>query len=133
MADPIQYLPLIGWPLLPVPNEDGELRYPALEASVRQSIQVILQTRPGEQLMHPQFGAGLEDYLNAPNTLTTHRQIRDVITESLERWERRVQLDRVEVANVPNEPTQVRVEIAYRLRRTGVAQQVRLTLQLEST
>jgi phage baseplate assembly protein W len=133
MTDTVQFLPLIGWPLLPVPNENGELHFPSLEASVRQSIQVILQTRPGEQLMHPQFGAGLEDYLNAPNTLTTHRQIRDVITDSLTRWERRIHLDRVEVATVPNKPTQVRVEIAYRLRRTGVPQQVRLTLQLEST
>ena len=93
MAEPIQYLPLVGWPLMPVPNEDGEMQYPSLEASVRQSIQVILQTRPGEQLMQPQFGAGLEDYLNAPNTLTTHRQIRDMsLPIQLQRWERRIHL-----------------------------------------
>ncbi len=119
--------------MLPVPDPNGELHFPTLEESVSQSIRVILQTRPGEQLMHPQFGAGLEDYLNAPNTLTTHRQIRDVITASLERWERRITLDRVEVTPVPRELTQVRVEIAYRLRRTGTRQAMRLTLQLETT
>ena len=45
--------PRIGWPLLPVPNENGELEYPTLEESVRQQIRVLLSTRPGEQLMGP--------------------------------------------------------------------------------
>ena len=53
--------PPIGWPLLPVP-EDGVLAFPDLEDSVRQSIQVILLTRPGERLMRPQFGAGLDQF-----------------------------------------------------------------------
>lgn len=43
--------PLLGWPLFPLPDEHGRLDWPDLEASVRQSIRVILSTRPGEQLM----------------------------------------------------------------------------------
>ena len=54
--------PPIGWPLLPVPGANGELGYPeSLADSVRQQLQVILSTRPGEQLMRPGFGAGLTD------------------------------------------------------------------------
>jgi phage baseplate assembly protein W len=123
--------PLVGWPLLPLPDANGELRYPSLEDSVRQSIQVILRTQPGEQLMRPAFGAGLSRFLQEPNTLTTRRRIRDLIAESLENWERRVIVDRIEVVEVPEEPTHIRVEIAYRLRRTGAAQQIGLTMMLE--
>ncbi|MCP3963669.1 MAG: GPW/gp25 family protein [bacterium] len=122
--------PPISWPLLAVPDAAGRLSYPSLEASVRQSIEIILRTRPGERLMRTEFGAGLEDLLEEPNTLATRRRIRDLVTESLERWERRLLLDRVEVWEVPEEPARVRVEIAYRLRRTGAGGQVHLTMEL---
>ncbi|MBX3081428.1 MAG: GPW/gp25 family protein [Anaerolineae bacterium] len=123
--------PPIGWPLLPKPDTNGELRYPTLEDSVRQSIRVILRTRPGEQLMRPEFGGGLADFLHEANTLTTRRRIQDSIVASLERYEQRISIDRVEVLEVPNEPSHIRIEIAYRLRRTGAAQSLGLTMMLE--
>ncbi len=121
----------VSWPLLGVPDSSGRLRYPSLEESVRHSIKIILQTRPGERLMRPRFGAGLSRFLHEPNTLTTRRQIRDLITESLQRWEPRILLDRVDVWEVEERPDTVRVEIAYRLRRTNEARQMGITLELE--
>lgn len=122
----------INWPLFTVPDANGELRYPSLDASVRQAIRIILSTRPGEQLMRPEFGAGLEDFVHESNTLTTRRRIYDRITEALARWESRILLDRVDVSEVSGQPTQVRVEILYRLRRTGAPQQMGLTMDLEA-
>jgi phage baseplate assembly protein W len=123
--------PLLGWPLLPLPDEHGGLAYPGLEQSVRESIRVILSTRPGEQLMRPDFGAGLDRLLHEPNTLATRRAIRDLVQESLGRWERRIVLDRVEVWEVNGAPSHVRVDIAYRLARTGALGTLCLTMQLE--
>jgi hypothetical protein len=123
--------PLLGWPLLPRPDASGELRYPALDEGVRQSIRLILLTRPGEQLMHPEFGAGLDGFLHEPNTLSLRRRVRDRIVEALERWEPRILLDRVEVWEVAEQPTEVRIEINYALRRTGAAQRLGLVLELE--
>ena len=122
----------INWPLFAVPDANGRLGYPTADASVRQSIRIILSTRPGEQLMRPEFGAGLEEFLHEPNTLTTRRRIRDLITDALGRWEPRIILDRVDVAEVPDESSQIRVEILYRLRRTGVPQHMGLTMELEA-
>ena len=121
----------LGWPLLPLPDAEGRLNYPSLEESVRQSIQVILRTRPGEQLMRPTFGAGLALFLHEQNTITTRRRIRDLVTESLARWEPRVNVTRVEVAESPERPSLIRFEIAYQLRRTGAPQRLGLTLELE--
>jgi phage baseplate assembly protein W len=132
MADRTIPGPFIGWPLFPLPDARGQLQYPTLEESVRQSIQIILRTRPGEQLMRPEFGAGLENFLHEPNTLTTRRRIRDLISTSLQRWEQRILVDRIEVWEVPEQPTHVRVVIAYRLRRTGVARQMGVTIELEA-
>lgn len=121
----------VNWPLLGLPDSKGRLRYPGLEESVRQSIQIILRTSPGERLMRPHFGGGLEKLLHEPNTLTTRRKIRSLITESLERWEPRILLDRVDVWEVEERPETLRVEIVYRLRRTSQVQQVGITLELE--
>jgi hypothetical protein len=123
--------PLIGWPLLPLPDDQGTLAWPDLAASVRQQIQVILSTRAGEQLMRAEFGGGLDRLLHEPNTLATRRQIRDLVQESLARWERRILLDAVEVWEVPDAPSHVRVEIAYRLARSGAPGALNVTVQLE--
>ena len=123
--------PLIGWPLFALPDEYGGLDWPDLEASVRHGIRVILSTRPGEQLMRPEYGAGLDRLLHAPNTLATRRQIRDWVMDALGRWERRILLDRVEVLEVPDKPVELRVEIAYRLARTGTPAALAVTVRLE--
>jgi Bacteriophage baseplate protein W len=124
--------PPLGWPLLPRPNDQGWLAYPAYEESVRQSIRVILSTRPGEQLKRPDFGAGLQDYLHEPNTLLTRRRIYDRILDALARWEKRIEIVRLDVAEVPDQPSRVRVEINYRLKRTGIGQSLGLSLDLET-
>lgn len=121
----------IGWPLLPAPDEHGQLTYPTLETGIKQTIKVILCTRPNEQLRHQEFGAGLERFLNKPNNLATRRQIHDLVLNSLERWEPRIILDRVEVRNVTDQPTQIRIELSYRIKRTGALQQMGITLKPE--
>lgn len=131
MARPQLFAPQVGWPLLPRPDAQGKLAYPGLETSVRQSIEILLRTRPGEQLMRPEFGGGLELLLHQPNTLATRRRIRDLVNETLERWEDRIFVDRVEVWSEPEEPSEIRVEIAYRLKRTGAVE--RLGIHLEMT
>jgi phage baseplate assembly protein W len=123
--------PLIGWPLLPLPDEHGRLDWPDLAKSVRDAIRIILSTRPSEQLMRPEFGGGLDRLLHEPNTVATRRQIRDLVHESLQRWEPRILLDGVEVWEVAGQPSHVRVEIAYRLARSGVAAAMNVTVQLE--
>jgi phage baseplate assembly protein W len=119
----------IGFPFLATPGDDGTLSFPtSLDASVRQQLRIILSTQPGELLSHPDFGAGLDSLLHEPNSLSLRKDIHDRISESLTRWEPRIELDRVDVNEVPGEPTRLRVEIAYRLRRTGVPATLGLTL-----
>ncbi len=119
----------IGWPFLPVPS-NGRLAYPPLEQSVRDSIRVILMTRPGEQLMRPRFGAGLQNYLDEDNTVTIRARIQTAIMQGLQGYENRIVVDAVDVDPVNGAPNQVQVQIHYRLLRTNVAQQVGVTMQV---
>jgi phage baseplate assembly protein W len=118
----------ISWPFLPAP-QNGQLTYDTLEQSVRDSIRIILTTRPGEQLMQPLFGAGLQNFLNEGNTLVIRRQIQTAITNSLQLYETRIAVDDVEVDTVPGAPSQLHVQISYRLLRTNAPQQIGVTMQ----
>lgn len=120
----------IGFPLLGVPDAQGQLAFPTLEQSVRQAVEIILRTRPGEQLMHPDFGAGLEDFVGQPNTTTTRRRIQEVVFSSLRVWEPRLDLLRVNIEEIPDRPTHLRVQLTYRLRATGTVQQLGLAIDL---
>ena len=121
----------LGWPLLAGPA-GGSLDYPALDDSVRQMIRIILLTRPGEQLLHPEFGVGLEQFLHGPNTITTRRRIRDAIAAGLERFEPRITVDRIEVEPDPARADRLDVAIGYRVRRTGEPAAVHLAVTLEA-
>ena len=112
----------VGWPLLPTPDADGALAWPSAPISVKQMIEVILRTAPGEQLMRPAFGAGLERLVHEPNT-----RVQEEITAALERWEPRIRLDRVDVDAGPD-PRELLVTIAYRHRLTGEAVQLAVSV-----
>ena len=123
--------PLLGWPLLPLPDEHGQLAWPDPAKSVRDALRAILSTRPGEQLMRPDFGAGQERWLHQPNNVATRREIRDAVQDALARWEPRLLLDAVDVLEVADQPAQLRVEIAYWLARNGAPAEMTVTLDLE--
>jgi phage baseplate assembly protein W len=122
----------IGWPLLPRPDADGRVEFPHLAESIRQNLQVILSTRPGEQLMRPDYGAGLANFIGEPDTITTRRRIYDRVTEGIGRWETRIEVSRVEVEPLTGRPGQIRVEVAYRIRRTGESRTLGVNLDLGS-
>ncbi len=117
----------ISWPFLPVP-QNGQLSYTSLEQSVKDSIRIILTTRPGEQLMQPFFGAGLQNFLDEGNTVAVRREIQSAIVNSLQTYETRIAVDQVEVETVPGAPSQIHIEIYYRLLRTNGAQQIGVSM-----
>jgi phage baseplate assembly protein W len=125
----ITYQDPISWPFLPVPQA-GQLIYPDLARSVRDSIRIILTTRPGEQLMRPRFGAGIQNFLDEGNTLALRRQIQTAILENLQGYENRIAVDAVDVDPVVNSPSEIQVQIHYRLLRTNTPQQLAVTMQL---
>jgi len=111
----------LGFPLrLGAPTADGQqgLGESAGEAKVAESIRIILGTQYGERLMRPRFGCNLKSLVFAPNDSATANLARYYVTEALARWEPRVEVLEVSVANDASE-NQLLIEIVYRLRVTG--------------
>jgi phage baseplate assembly protein W len=111
----------LAFPLgLAAPDVDGRrgLAESAGESKVAESIRIILGTQHGERLMRPRFGSNLKSLVFAPNDSGTANLARYYVTEALERWEPRVEVLEVAVANdLP--AARLLIEISYRLRVTG--------------
>ena len=123
-----QFRDPIGWPFLPVPVA-GVMAYPTLEQSIRDAIRIILTTRPGEQLMTPYFGAGLQNFLDEGNTVAIRRQIQSTILSALQQYENRISVDAVDVATIDGAPSEIQIQISYRELRTNASSQLGVTLQ----
>jgi uncharacterized protein len=130
MARDPSLAPPIGWPLLGVPDADGQWGWPALDRSVAEGLRALLSVRPGELLMHGDYGAGLQDFLHEPNTLAVRARIKARIEAAVARFETRAQIDRVEVREDDADAAAVRVEVHYRLRRSGEPQRLALAINL---
>ena len=125
--------PRIGWPALGQPDENGRLRWPSLADSIEQHLRVLMLTRPGEQLMRPTFGIGIQRFVNQPDTVTTRAELRDVILDGVSSFETRILVESLEVTSEPQRPGTVRIELRYRIRRTAEPRRLGLTLALESS
>src|SRR5215475_3943448 len=98
------------FPLLP--GAGGALAMVGGDALIRQSIEAILDTDPGERIMRPEFGCGLRRYLMEPNTTTTRAAMQRDIDDALSRWEPRIEVTNVAVTP-GEEPSLVWIEISY--------------------
>ena len=102
-----------GWafPIRPDPVTRG-LDLAAGPQKVAESIQIILDTDPGERAMRPTFGCGLRRFLMEPNTVATRALIQREVEAALAAFEPRIQVTSVDVS--PGEdPALVFITIAY--------------------
>ena len=90
----------------------GALDWLSGAAVVRQSIELILDTEPGERVMRPTFGAGLRRYLMDPNTPVTRAQIALDVQAALATWEPRIVVKAVTV-EPGDDPAEVMVTVSY--------------------
>nr|WP_218008056.1 GPW/gp25 family protein [Herbidospora sakaeratensis] len=97
---------------------------------IRQSIQVILGTRPGERVMRPDFGCELHSLAFAPNTPATANLARHYVESALARWEPRIEVAGVNVANDLRAGSLV-ITVGYRIRGAGDERVLTLPFSLE--
>jgi len=107
----------IGW-AFPSSAASGEVALAVHEDDVRQAVQIILGTSPGERVMRPDFGAGLRDLVFSPINTTTMALAQFRVQQALVQWEPRI--DNVTVG-VTADPQfgKLNININYRLRATN--------------
>jgi len=96
------------------PGASGGLRWLDGDASVAQGILAVLLTEPGERIGHPDYGAGLGQFLFAPNTVQVRTAMAEVIRDALRAHEPRAALRDVRVFADESAPTIAHIRVQYR-------------------
>jgi phage baseplate assembly protein W len=105
-----------GWTFPVKPDTTGRLTYSSGEDLIQQSVQLILETAPGERVMRPDFGCGIHELVFEANTTMLHSRIQQRVRDALLKWERRIDVLDVRVQAPDEEPTMLLIRIDYRVR-----------------
>lgn len=96
----------------------GAIETVADDDAVRQSLLLLISTRPGERVMRPEYGCYLHRLVFAPNDDTTAGLAMHYVRQAVERWEPRAQILDVDAVRSPEDPMELHVRLEYRVRAT---------------
>jgi len=100
-------------------DHTGSIRLSGGVDDLDQSISLVLMTAPGERLMRPNFGCRIWDLLFEPVTANLFGKIIEAVRDALIYWEPRIVVDDVVPEADEENPSLVRIHIAYRVRATN--------------
>lgn len=107
-----------GWKFPVRVNASGRLAYSSGPDRIRDAIWIVLNTSPGERVMRPTFGAGVRDFVFAPNSTVMRTRLSSAISTALVRWEPRIEIVNIDVSAL-DEPNLVNISIDYTIRTTN--------------
>lgn len=99
-------------------------------AAVRQAIQMLLSTAPGERVMRPGYGCDLQRLVFAPNDDTTAGLAIHYVRQAIERWEPRVEILHLDAGRNPEQPNLLDIQLEYRVRETRHVERLDVALNL---
>lgn len=98
-------------------------------SSLRQAILLLLSTRTGERVMRPNYGCNLHRLAFQPNDDTTAGLAMHYVRQAIERWERRVEILRLD-ATPTRETGTLEIFLEYRVRATQQTERVAYAFDL---
>ncbi len=108
-----------GWKFpITVDGSTGRIVMSCQEENIRESIYIIVMTRPGERMMRPEFGCHIHDFLFQRPDYPIRVRMENAVREALVRWEPRIRDIEVRVLQGEKEE-QVIIQVDYTVRSTN--------------
>lgn len=112
-----------GWSFPPSFDKTARfVRMSSDEKDIRESLLVLLSTRPGERIMVPGYGCSLESLLFESINLTLTTQITDLIRTAILYYEPRIDLENVTLDETHILDGRIDIILNYRVRTTNSRQ-----------
>lgn len=108
-----------GFTFPPQVDAQGKLALTSESTEIGQAIRVIIGTATGERVMRPGFGCRIHELVFDPNNDETRATAERYITEAIQMWEPRINLDRVEALPDDDNMGILRIEIQYTVKGTN--------------
>ena len=99
--------------------ENGKIAVSSDEDLVEESIKIILRTNPGERIMRPDFGSGIEQMVFSTGDTSAATMLAFYIRETLEKHEPRIELIDVKVKRDTGEANVLNIFIEYEIRASN--------------
>lgn len=106
----------------------GRTAATAYEDHIRDMVEEVLFTAPGERVNRPTFGCGLLQLVFAPNSNELAAATQYLVQGSLQQW--LGDLIQVNSVTVENQDSTLRVNVVYTLRRTQQTQTAQFERQV---
>jgi uncharacterized protein len=121
----------VGWAFPPRLDPGGRIAESVYEDDVREAIRIILGTNPGERVMRPDFGAGLERFVFEPVNPATVTQVETAVRQALVAWEPRIDVLEARVTPEGSPPVVLLIDVQYRVRATNALENLVYPFYLE--
>lgn len=108
-----------GWAFPPkLSNSDRQVALVTDDTDIRQAIQIIVMTVPGERVMHPDFGCRIHELVFAPANDQTAAVAERYVREAIERWEPRINVRAIHIDPQPGADGHLAIEVKYEIKGT---------------
>jgi phage baseplate assembly protein W len=101
------------------------------DEAIRQSLLLLISTRPGERVMRPEYGCDLHRLVFSPNDDMAAGLAIHFVRQAVERWEPRVEVLTVDADRDPYEATRLEIILDYRVRATLRGDRVAVGVDLQ--
>ncbi len=108
-----------GWGFPLGVNPTGGIALVRRERELEQAMMLILSTYPGERPMRPDFGSRIRDYVFQSVNGLVISSLTYEVTQALERWEPRVNINQVHIYPNPAEHSLLYIDIQYTVKQTN--------------
>jgi uncharacterized protein len=88
------------------------------EEDIKQSLEILLSTKVGERMMHPDFGCNLERMMFEKLDLTLERYMKDLIQTSILNYETRIAIQDISFKHDPLKGC-IYINVGYVVRTTN--------------
>ena len=89
------------------------------EDDIRESLIILLSTRPGERVMNPLYGCNLDDLIYEPLNLTLKTYVSNLIDVAILYFEPRIDLIKVDIVENSDLEGELLIELDYKIRSTN--------------
>jgi Bacteriophage baseplate protein W len=115
----------------PFSVKNGRISGSEGEDLIHQSILIILSTSPGERVMKPDFGCGINELVFAPFNTSTTTLVAFHVKEALLKWEPRINVQEVAADPDPDEGHRWNIKIDYIIKTSNTKRNLVYPFYLE--
>jgi phage baseplate assembly protein W len=109
-----------GWSFPPEFNrQTRQVKMVSREEDIRQSLMILFSTSPGERIMQPAYGCGLNTMVFESMNESTVTEIKDIIERAILFFEPRIILNRVDLDDSEIYNGLLKIQLEYTIRSTN--------------